>query len=57
MDKTQEGRYHKNKVSLSEYENIKSLYLSGEMNQIKLALKCGVNPISMSKLLKKLGVK
>lgn len=53
----EEGRYHKNKVSVSEYENIKSLYLSGSMNQRKLALKYGITPPSMAKLLKKLGVK
>ena len=53
----QEGRYHKNKVPSNEYENIKLSYLSGETNQRKLALKYGVNSSSMSKLLKKLGVK
>ena len=52
-----EGRYHKNKVPLNEYENIKLLYLSGKMNQRKLAFKYGITPPSMSKLLKKLGVK
>lgn len=52
-----EGRYHKNKVLLSEYENIKSIYLSGSMNQRKLAFKYGITPPSMAKLLRKLGVK
>jgi len=53
----QEGRYHKNKISLNEYENIKSLYLSGNMNQKNLSIKYGVTPPSMYRLLKKLGVK
>lgn len=52
-----EGRYHKNKVPLSEYETIKSLYLSGSMNQRKLAFRYGITPPSMAKLLKRLEVK
>lgn len=52
----QEGRYHKNKVPLSEYENIKSLYLSGNINKRKLAFKYGISPASMAKLLKRIGI-
>jgi len=52
-----EGRYKKGKVPKSEYENIKSLYLSGSMNQRKLAFKYGVTPPSMARLLIKMGVK
>ena len=48
----QEGRYHKNKISLNEYENIKSLYLSGSINQRNLALKYGVTPTSIDRVLK-----
>jgi group I intron endonuclease len=52
----QEGRYHKNKIPLSEYETIKSLYVSNTMNKRKLAFKYGVNPSSMGKLLKRIGI-
>ena len=51
-----EGRYHKNKVPLNEYETIKSLYLSGSMNKRQLAFKYGINPSSMNKLLKRIGI-
>ena len=52
-----EGRYHKNKVPISEYEIIKLSYLSGNSNQRQLSIKYGVSAGSMYKLLKKLGVK
>jgi len=52
-----ENRYHKNKVPLKSYETIKSLYLSGEVNQRELADRFGINPSSMGKLLKRIGVK
>lgn len=52
-----EGRYNKNKVPFSEYENIKSLYLSGNMNQRNLAFKYGITPPSMNRLLKRIGIK
>ena len=52
-----EGRFRKNKVALSEHETIRSLYLSGKMNQRKLALKYEITPPSMAKLLKRIGVK
>lgn len=50
------GRFGKNKIPLSEYENIKSLYLSGSFNKRKLAFKYGISPASMAKLLKRIGV-
>jgi DNA invertase Pin-like site-specific DNA recombinase len=52
-----EGRYHKNKIPKNEYENIKHIYLYNIMNIKSLANKYGVNSSSMTKLLKKLGVK
>jgi len=51
------GTYKKSKIPLNEYENIKRLYLSKEMNQNQLSIKYKINPASMSKILKKIGVK
>lgn len=50
------GECRKDKVPKSEYENIKSLYLSGEMNKRQMAFKYGINPSSMQKLLQRIGV-
>ena len=52
----QEGRYHKNKIPKEEYNNIKNMYLSGNMNKRQLAFKYGINPSSMQKLLQRIGV-
>lgn len=51
-----EGRYHKNKVPINEYDNIKTIYLSGTVTKRQLASKYGINPSSMSKLLKRIGI-
>jgi len=51
-----EGRYHKNKVPKEEYETIKEMYLSGNINKRQLAFKYGINPSSMQKLLQRIGV-
>jgi len=50
------GKCKKNKIPFTEYENIKSLYLSGSMNKRKLAFKYGVTPASIAKILKNIGI-
>lgn len=51
------GSHKKNKIPLNEYENIKTLYLSKEMNQRQIAMKYNIQPTSMCKLLKRIGAK
>jgi group I intron endonuclease len=51
-----EGRYHKNKVPKEEYETIRGMYLSGNINKRQLAFKYGITPSSMQKLLQRIGV-
>ena len=51
-----EGRYKKNKIQENDREIIKSIYLSKTMNKRQLAFKYGVNPTSMGKYLKKMGL-
>ena len=51
-----EGRYHKNKIPKEEYCNIRDMYMSGNINKKQLAFKYGVNPCSIARLLKRIGL-
>lgn len=50
------GKCKKNKIPLTEYDNIKLQYLSGNINKRQLAIKYGITPSSMAKLLKRIGI-
>jgi group I intron endonuclease len=44
------------KIPLTEYETIKSLYLSGDINKRQLAFKYNVSPTLMGRILKRTGI-
>jgi group I intron endonuclease len=50
------GKCKKHKVPKEEYDTIKSLYLSGNINKRQLAFRYGINPSSMQKLLHRIGI-
>lgn len=50
------GKCKKNKVPRTEYDAIRSQYLSGNISKRQLAFKYGIHPTSMTKLLKRIGI-
>lgn len=50
------GKCKKNKVPRTEYDSIKSQYLSVNISKRRPAFKYGITPASMAKLLKRIGI-